>query len=146
MVIRTNHDNLRIGHGGTDTTISGCLLLHYKLSLATVFSFLSFIFIIFWKPHCSLPMAHTEHQNYIGLSLPCKRIWELKVFRCWCLFYLQIHAKISCVWKRAVSPHTKCWTQDALDMGSKQCHYCNFTNFRCSLNFGKFGGQQFCWI
>ena len=21
--------------------------------------------------------------------------------------------------------------------------YCNFTNFRCSLNFGKFGGQQF---
>ena len=21
--------------------------------------------------------------------------------------------------------------------------YCNFTNFRCSLNFGNFGGQQF---
>ena len=26
---------------------------------------------------------------------------------------------------------------------NSQAVYCNFTNFRCSLNFGKFGGQQF---
>ena len=44
----------------------------------------------------------------------------------------------------------------ALQIDSSRCHmtshdrtadqshdYCNFTNFRCSLNFGNFGGQQF---
>ena len=28
-------------------------------------------------------------------------------------------------------------------IGDAKSRYCNFTNFRCGLNFGKFGGQQF---
>ena len=43
-----------------------------------------------------------------------------------------------CVHINTVSPASN---PDTLTIGLKQ-EYCNFTNFRCSLNFGKFGGQQ----